>query len=527
VIVDEYWQHVLRTSPTWATALGDHRYDDRLPDESAEGLAADRVVRAGLLARADALPEPTGEDATTLALLRWELRTRAAVDATRPEEWAFSATENPIASFLYLPELHPAGHAATLAARYAAIPAAIDATIANLRRGLASGRVVTRTSAERVFAQADGVLAAGIGTGPLARPDAPDLSAIEAAFGRWRDFVRDEVVPAARPDDRAGVGWLPDGEAIYAAGIARHTTLDLGAAAIHTTGRDELARIHERIAVLGERVLGTADRAAIIARLRSDPALHFDSADAIEATARDALARAEAAVPRWFGRLPRTPCVVRRVPEHEAPFTYIAYYRQPHPGSKPGEYFVNTYQPQTRTRYEALVLAYHESVPGHHLQIALGQELADLPAFRRNFEPTAYLEGWALYSEGLADEMGLYPGDLDRLGAAMFDAWRASRLVVDTGLHAFGWSRERAVAFLVDNAGLTDNNAANEVDRYIGWPGQALGYKLGHLAIVGLRREAEAVMGERFDIRRFHDAVLCGGAVTLPVLEARVRSAMV
>jgi uncharacterized protein (DUF885 family) len=210
---------------------------------------------------------------------------------------------------------------------------------------------------------------------------------------------------------------------------------------------------------------------------------------------------------------------------HEAPQSTIAYYRNPtQDGSRPGYYMINTYQPETRPRYEAQALAFHESIPGHHLQIAIAMELKGLPEFRKYEGVTAFVEGWALYTERLADQMGLYSGDLDRMGMLSFDAWRACRLVVDTGIHAMGWSRQQAIDFMKDNTVLAQNNIENEVDRYITWPGQALAYKLGQLEIMKLRDEAQQKMGARFDIKEFHDVVLKNGALALPVLREQVEA---
>ena len=210
---------------------------------------------------------------------------------------------------------------------------------------------------------------------------------------------------------------------------------------------------------------------------------------------------------------------MRAIPAHEAPYTTVAYYREPSAdGARSGVYFVNTHAPETRTRYEAEALAFHEAIPGHHLQIALAQELEDVPAFRRFQGSTAFVEGWALYAERLAGELGLYSGDLDRLGMLSFDAWRASRLVVDTGIHAFGWSRERAVRYMLDHTLLARNNVENEVDRYIAWPGQALAYKIGQREIRRLRERARSAMGGDFTLADFHDRVLDDGAVTLSLL---------
>jgi uncharacterized protein (DUF885 family) len=209
---------------------------------------------------------------------------------------------------------------------------------------------------------------------------------------------------------------------------------------------------------------------------------------------------------------------------HEEKHSTIAYYRQPAlDGSMPGRYFINTYAPETRPRYEAEALAFHEAIPGHHLQIAIAQELQDIPEFRKHTGVTAYVEGWALYSERLADEMGLYSGDLDRIGMLSFEAWRACRLVVDTGMHAMGWSRQQAIDFMLANSALAENNIVNEVDRYIAWPGQALAYKLGQLEILSLRAEAKQAAGDAFDIRKFHDVVLRNGAVSLTTLRQIVR----
>jgi uncharacterized protein (DUF885 family) len=284
----------------------------------------------------------------------------------------------------------------------------------------------------------------------------------------------------------------------------------------------EIRRVNAEMTALGRRLFGGKAGGALpalVARLRTDRALYFTSAEEIVAAAEASLAAAKARIPDFFGRLPVADCVVTRIPDYEAPFTSIAYYREPHfDGGKPGEYFVNVYKPEVRPRFEMQVLTFHESIPGHHLQIAIGQEQPSLPAFRRFLGSTAFVEGWGLYTERLADEMKLYAGDLDRMGMLSYDAWRASRLVVDTGIHAMGWTRERAEAFMRAHTALTEENIVNEVDRYIGWPGQAVAYKVGQLEIRRLRAEAEKALGKGFDLREFHDRVLENGAVTLPVL---------
>ena len=344
------------------------------------------------------------------------------------------------------------------------------------------------------------------------------------AFAELRDVLKKDILPAARGDDRPGLAYIPGGRQAYRTRIRQHTSLDLSAEEIHQYGLDEIARIRAEMSELGQGLFGTSDIAEIQARLRNDPAMHFKTAEEVESKARNAVERARLALPQWFGLLPEKECIVVPVPDHEAPYTTIAYYRGPAAdGSRPGIYYINTYAPETRTIYEAEVLAYHEALPGHHLQIALAQELESLPLLRRHAGSTAFVEGWALYTERLCDEMGLYTGNLDRIGMLSYDAWRASRLVVDTGMHAFGWSRKRAIEYMLDNTLLAENNIENEVDRYIAWPGQALAYKLGQRRILELRDEARLVLGERFDIRTFHDRILENGAVTLPILTQAIQ----
>jgi len=435
----------------------------------------------------------------------------------------------------YLVESHTvktAHDADNLVARMTQAERLVDDTIGNLSIGLAAGRVSSAEKLRRAVDQLDGELAKPVETWAMAMPawakDYPQqahaLATIVSAkvlpaVIRLRDFLRDRVMPRARTD-KEGLAGLPDGEACYRATILSHVGLPLPPAQLHELGLAEIARTDRELAALGKTVLGTADLASTIARLRDDKSLYFSSREEILAAAQQALDRARAATPAFFSVLPKTDCVMREIPAYEAPYSTIAYYRQPHyDGSKPGEYFVNTYKPETRPRFELEALTWHESIPGHHTQIALSQELGAMPAFRKLDGSTAYVEGWALYTERLADEMGLYTSDLDRIGKLSYDAWRASRLVVDTGLHALGWTRTQAEAFMREHTALTEVNISNEVDRYIGWPGQALAYKVGQLELLKLRAEAEAKLGTRFDLKGFHAAVLGVGAVTLPVLD--------
>jgi uncharacterized protein (DUF885 family) len=429
-----------------------------------------------------------------------------------------------------------------LVARYRATDRWFADASARLEEGIACGRSPARHALEAAVAQIDGLLARPLDDDPLLTATPPP-AASHAAVAGWRDRLRDavrdvvrpalatyrdhlvaRVAPAARPVDRAGLAWLPDGEETYRAAIRRFTSLALDPDDLHALGREEVARLAEEYAELGARVLGTADVPAILARLRDDPDLRFATAEEVRGAAEGAVARAQLAVPDWFGLLPATGCVVREMGPHEVVDGTIAYYMPPAgDGSRPGAYHVNTHLPQTRTRFEAEALAFHEAVPGHHLQIALAQELPGLPPLRRHLLANAYVEGWALYTERLADEMGLYSSDVARLGMLSFDSWRACRLVVDTGLHHLGWSRRRAIDYLLEHSPQAPNNVVNEVDRYLVWPGQALGYKVGQRRIEALRAEAEAALGAGFDVRAFHDEVLRHGALPLEVLDAAAR----
>jgi uncharacterized protein (DUF885 family) len=374
--------------------------------------------------------------------------------------------------------------------------------------------------------------------GKEARPDWPageqarfaaELAAavddLRPSIEAFRNLLRDDILPVARTGKNEGIGALADGDACYRARILGHLGFERTPQELHQLGENEIARIDRELAALGKKVLGTDDLATTIARLRSDKSLYFDTPEALLGAAKDSLDRARAAIPNYFGILPKADCVVAVIPEHEAPFTTIAYYQSPNPdGSKPGEYFVNTYRPETRPRFEIEVLSWHEAIPGHHLQIAIAQELGDVPSFRKYGGSTAFVEGWGLYTERLAEEMGLYSSDLSRIGMLSYDAWRASRLVVDTGIHAMSWTRAEAEAYMLAHTALTPVNISNEVDRYISTPGQALAYKVGQLEIIALRKQAESQLGARFDIKKFHDVVLSQGAVTLPVLRAQVEA---
>jgi uncharacterized protein (DUF885 family) len=336
----------------------------------------------------------------------------------------------------------------------------------------------------------------------------------------YRDALRDEVAPHARPDERCGLSWLADGESTYATLVRYFTTTELTAQQIHEIGLQQVESLAREYAELGLQVLGSSDVPTVLTALRDDPSLHHTSGDDVVEASRVAMAKARVAMGDWFGRLPKSDCEVEPTTSGAIAF----YFRPPKDGSRGGVFFMNVSDPHAWGRYEIEATSYHEGIPGHHLQNAIAAELDDIPEFRKTLWVTSYGEGWGLYTERLADEMGLYSTPLDRMGMLAADSMRACRLVVDTGMHALGWSRQRAVDYLLENSPMHASHVAAEIDRYAVTPGQALAYMIGRLEILRIRSEAMQRQGARFDIKGFHDAVLDSGPMPLSLLAEQVVS---
>ena len=543
-LADAFWDEFLAAHPTFATVMGDRRFDDQLEDLSPEARDAEIERLASTLARAEMIDgsELGDGDRVTRSMLIEEVGGRLEALRTRVDEWSVNPIHGPHTWLLDLADYQVVAtpeDGLKMVARWRAMGPQLDQAAEGLRRGMARGQVASVVPVERVVDVLRGLVATPAADWRLAGPAAEahddwpadalaafrtELLAAVAdvvipAFVCYLEALETEVLPAARPADRPGLLHVPGGELAYRALIRTHTTLDLEPSAVHETGLAEVERIDREFEDLGATVLGVHGLEATLVALRGDPALRFGTAEDVFAAARDTLARAQAALPAWFGLLPKAACEVVPIPRETAPHQTLAYYAWPAlDGSRPGRFYINLHAPETRPRYEAEALAFHEAVPGHHLQIAIAEELEGRPVFQRALGSTAFAEGWGLYTERLADEMGLYTSDLDRFGILSFDAWRACRLVVDTGMHALGWTRDEAIAFMRAHTALGDNNIANEVDRYIAWPAQALAYKLGQLEILRLRALAEVRLGLAFYIRAFHDVVLGSGAVGLRTL---------
>ncbi len=345
---------------------------------------------------------------------------------------------------------------------------------------------------------------------------------VNPAFRKLGRYLAETYIPRARSTIARTA--LPDGATWYAADVREHTTTALTPQQIHEIGLAEVRRIR---AAMDQTIRATGfqgDLPAFQAFLRSDPRFYFTDAQQLLVAYRDLCKRIDPELSRLFGKLPRAQYGVRPFPDFSAPSQTSAEYTEGALGGKrPGYFVVNTYKLESRPKYEMEALALHEAVPGHHLQVALAQELDGVPDFRRNLDVNAFIEGWGLYAESLGEELGFFRDPYQKFGQLSFEMWRACRLVVDTGMHAMGWPRERAIEFMKANTALSEQNIVAEVDRYIAWPGQALSYKIGELKIKELRRLAEKELGARFDVREFHDAVLADGALPLDILESQIR----
>jgi uncharacterized protein (DUF885 family) len=530
-LAHDYWEGVLRRNPVLATFFGDHRYDDRLPDIGPSARAAAEGELRELLGRLEGRrDEPLEqEDRITWDMLRLAVQAELDNSRLRLDEMNVDQMDGPQVWLQEVPSWHPTDtpeHLEQLVVRYRAFDRFIDQYLETLRDGIRDRRTAPTIAVERVIAQLKALLGTPVEESPLVAPAKNELHSVVAsvvypAYRRMLEFLEEYLERDARKDP--GVWSVADGEEIYGVLARQHTTTELTPTDLHQMGLDDLQGIHaEMRAIMSSRGSGAATIREFTEALTSDPRNLPSGRQELITISEQLLAAAQAALPRAFGRLPGLPIVVKPVEEFRERDAPAAYYFQAAPdGSRPAIFYINTFEPRARPKHTLPALAFHESVPGHHLQIALAQEADGLPAFRRlsaGWLPNAFVEGWALYTERLADELGLYTDELARFGMLGYQAWRACRLVVDTGLHYLRWSRAQAVEFFFENVGLTERETVNEVDRYIVWPGQALAYKVGQREIEALRREQQQRLAERFDLRAFHDAVLAHAAVPLSTL---------
>jgi uncharacterized protein (DUF885 family) len=537
-LADRVLDLVLEAEPLEATLLGFRHHDGRLADLSSEHEREKASVRAEVRAAAHAVDTSSlsEEDRTTLDVIVALLDYADDTDAAGALDFTVAAfpvsPSSMLLMYLRMVVLTDATQADLYLQRLSEVPRYLGQAQERLHRGRVAGLTPVAHLIDMAVDQIDRFLATS--PSPLAITPPPGWDGADAwrirladvlerdvvpAFEAYRSALVTEARPTARPDDEPGLIHLPDGLARYRRLIRVHTTTERTPEDLHETGLAVVAQIHEEFAALGGELFGTTDVHEIFARLQADPALRWGSSQEILDASETAVRRAEAVSVDWFGRVPSAVCTLEAIPELEADSSGTAYYMPPSlDGSRPGTYYTNVSKPTERTSFDLESVAFHEAVPGHHFQLSLALELPGLPEIRRLTLFNAYAEGWGLYSERLADEMGLYSSPLQRIGMLSADVWRASRLVVDTGLHAFGWSRQRAIDYMLENTPAPPVDVVSEVDRYIAYPGQALSYMTGRLEIERLRAAAQAALGDDFDVKAFHDAVLGSGALPLSVL---------
>lgn len=545
-LADRFWELQMQYAPTRATALGDYRFNDRLEDYGREARARWRRDIDRLLIEVDTIPRGTlaPDDLLTHRLLERALRDEVI-------RWECADHLTPLDPLdgvhLNLPLLHvahpfrDAKDYRDYLARLRQWDRQVSDLIANLREGVRKEIVSPRVIVDKVLPQVRAHVVQEAERSEFYAPmrQADRLSESERSdmdrqlrdvilqevvpgYLRLLAYLEDEYLPVARAT--VGLGALPGGGDIYAAKAYLHTTVRTPPEEIHELGLSEVRRLRGAMDRIRAEVgfSGTLDE--FLVHMRTDPGQRFASGAELHQAADTILQRAKSHMPQLFGRLPKADCVMKEIESFRAAAAPVAYYNPaPRDGSRPGYYYINTYAPQERLRFTLEALSYHEAVPGHHLQYMLDQENENLPTFRRYTYYNAYGEGWALYTEKLGYEIGGYADPYSRFGQLTFEIWRACRLVVDTGMHLKGWSRKQAIDYMLANSSLAPLDVESEIDRYITWPGQALSYKIGEIRILRMRREAEAALGNRFDLRAFHDYLLSGGPMPIDLLEERMK----
>ena len=545
-LFEDEWEYTLRESPTFASHLGDKRYNDRWPDSSIPGMQKRHDHQVSLLKRLQEFDEAA---LSTTDRLNYRLfRRQVEVDlAEFPFQWHLVPldhrhgiqNENSLADSLSFATVKDYED---WIARLQSFPAYTDQTIAVMRAGIAAGMVQPQIVMRRLPSQIKKQVVedptaslyykpfqsipAEIPTVDRERLQREAQAAIREqvvpAYRKFLGFFEREYYPACLAE--TGASRLPNGQAFYAHLARKHTTTNLTPLQIHNIGLSEVTRIRAEMERIKDQVGFQGTLAQFFDHLRTAPQYRYTDANDLLTAYQAFSKRVDPLLPKLFRKLPRIPYGVEAIPEQMAPDTTTAYYRPPAAdGTRAGTYFVNLYKPEKRPKYEIAALSLHEAVPGHHLQIALATELEHVPEFRKHAHFTAYIEGWALYAESLGDELHLYNDPYSKMGQLTYEMWRAVRLVVDTGMHSMEWPRERGIQFFKDNAPKDELDITNEIDRYIAWPGQALAYKIGELKIKELRALAQKKLGDKFDVREFHDIILQNGSVPLDILETIVQ----
>ncbi|RQP23288.1 DUF885 domain-containing protein [Piscinibacter terrae] len=545
-LFNEDWEWSMRNNPEFATYYGDHRFDDRLSDASPQAVARAEAHEREMLAKAKAIPREKlqGEERVS-----YDIFVHRLADLVEAQKFpvlrtrVISAIDGQHLELEQLVQAMPMrteNDARNLIARYNAFPLRVKQDIHWMREGKRLKWVTHKASLQEVPGQIDQQLVDDVTKSPLYEPftklgaDVPSdkRAAIAAdaqralreqvmpALRELRRVVADELLPAS-PDSGA-MSDYPGGREVYQFQVARQTTVKMDIQTIHDLGQREVARLRSDMEALIAKTGFQGGFAKFVEYLNTDPKFFYTRGEDLLSGYRDIAKRVDPELPKLFAEIPRTPYGIRPIPPYQGENKAEFYSSGSADGSRPGWFNANVVGLKIRPKWEMEALFLHEAVPGHHLQSSRALELGQLPNFRRSYWVVSYGEGWALYAEGLGDQLGLYTAPESRFGQLRMEIWRAARLVVDTGIHSLGWTRQQAIDWMTERTGVSREDVTGEVDRYFVWPGQALGYKIGQLKIIELRDKAKKALGEKFDIRRFHMVVLDHGAVPLPVLEALV-----
>ena len=546
---NDFFQNSLDASPTSAIMRGHKAYFDKIEELTEEQFASDGKNVDDYMKRLGEIEfnSLSNRERVTYGMLEFALGSNK--DSLLDRGWEFSAGVAGFTGFLidynqqmFIPDME----SADLLLKRLELYKRLFNQIASVQKtGLDNSRVATERNLLRTIDQLENYLETTLDNDPLLLVNfSPNIS--DGDMSNWKEKakviiesnirpsvlsyleqLRTEHLPKGRSDDKSGIMWIEGGEEVYLRSLRKYTGhKDTTVKEVHEIGMSEIERLKKEFFEVGKNVFSEVNSPEdVIHKMQTDPAMRYESKEQMLQLAVDTIERAYKPLAEWFTVFPKSPCKVLPVPAAAEQHAPPAYYYPPLPdGSRDGTYFLNTYKAETKSIFESESVAFHEAIPGHHLDRTIAVELQDVPDFQRYVASTAFVEGWGLYSEQLANEMGLYSNDVQQLGRLGNDAWRACRLVLDTGMHGMGWSRDKAIKFFKANSPIEEINAEIETDRYIAWPGQACSYKMGQLKIEELRRKAENQLGDKFDIRHFHDEVLCDGGITLPILENKINT---
>jgi len=544
---NDFFQNSLDSSPTSAIMRGHKAYFDKLEELTDETFNEETKVVDEFISRLGKIEQDILSDREKVTYGMLEFALSSNKDSLLDRSWEFGAGVSGFTGFLidynqqmFVPDIESADMLLKRLELYKRLFTQIAAV---QKVGLDNNRVATERNLLRTIDQLENYLSSAIDDDPLLLVNfSPEIS--ESQVSEWKEKAKKiietnvrpnvltymeqlklEHLPNGRSDEKSGIMWIDGGEEAYLRALRRYTGhKDITVKDVHQVGLSEIDRLKKEFFTIGEGVFpGVTSPEEVLHKMQTDPSMRYESKEQMLQLAVDTIERAYKPLGEWFTVFPKSPCKVLPVPAASEQHAPPAYYYPPLPdGSRDGTYFLNTYKAETKSIFEAESVAFHEAIPGHHLDRTIAVELQDVPDFQKYVASTAFVEGWGLYSEQLANEMGLYSNDVQQLGRLGNDAWRACRLVLDTGMHGMGWSREKAIEFFKANSPIEEINAEIETDRYIAWPGQACSYKMGQLKIEELRRKAEKELGDKFDIRYFHDEVLCDGGITLPILENKI-----